>query len=382
MSTPLSGFARAYGSPAKHRQLKQRSASTPPQDRKPHAVKPPASFTSDYLRNRNDELETTGKVLASKNHAIAKKLSIVEGTLNEAKRTIKDLRRALSFVQMQALEKALVLPPSPHAVATQTSPSPKITPTPPPHEKANHGLRPSSGAISLSPRKTTDTATSPLMPIFESTPKKMHESIPSQSAVPSTPTAPAGSARVKSTPLLESVKFSHGNYGEAASDEEQELSELPLASSSILSPLMPKWLSPESLHQEMTNADIKTHTGHSTPTPDKTNRAQTPHFGSVARAATPVFGSPAHTSAKTLGFAPSSPPSIFADAPVSAFTKPGAAYQNKRVSPRPALTSLAGSPQVSGKDQHQSPSATSTIKPNGTKPSTLHIEVNAPSKVK
>jgi hypothetical protein len=70
--------------------------------------KPPAAtFTSDHYRKRNDELEATSRVLAAKNHAIAKKLGVVETAFLEAKVATKDLRHQLAFVKHTAAQREM-----------------------------------------------------------------------------------------------------------------------------------------------------------------------------------------------------------------------------------------------------------------------------------
>ena len=63
------------------------------------ASPPSSSFTSDHLRKRNEQLDSSNKVLAAKNHAIAKKLSLVERNYCDARRTIKDLRKENSHLK-------------------------------------------------------------------------------------------------------------------------------------------------------------------------------------------------------------------------------------------------------------------------------------------
>lgn len=351
---------KSYGSPARgySRSIETkispfgRSHSKSPSRNQPS---PGSTFTSDYLRKRNDELEVTGKVLASKNHAIAKKLSAVESTLVEAKRVIKDLRRELSHqahktagctrVQIKEVSHGADSPVPKRSVAAQTTPG-VFTKANPPHEP-NTSPRPKfSGRSSF--RSPLDVSSPPekigitradmpetvinralfaneLLAVNESDADSMHSSTQASLRAPSD----------------ESLSRDENMIAQSAErNEDEDEFELSLASTSVLSPLVSEQNGYGSLNVEF---------GAPSPPP----RIPAPEFGNAAFIARLSTGSLCNSSPPSSeadsNKVHASPPKIFADADMaqnSILTT--AVMPAVQVPTRPVLTSLLDCPPISG----------------------------------
>jgi hypothetical protein len=323
---------------------------------------PGSTFTSDYLRKRNDELEVTGKVLASKNHAIAKKLSAVETTLVEAKRIIKDLRRELSHqahkaatrIQTKENSKQQDLPLTKQSMAVQTTPGVLVKATPPrgpnstPRPKFN-GRSSSNKVLDVSspPEKLETPRTAPI-----STPSaSSQETTSSKSSKNGGRPMPVSLHVSTSVPSNESMSGGKAEQTIPSNyDEDEDELELSLLSTSAMSPLVPKWLSPGSLFMEMT-------------TPSPPPRVPAPEFGNAALFShhSSLSNAPPPSPVAGAGNFPSSPPSIFADAHTAKVSLPSTAVAPSAQTPlRPALASLSGCPPLPG--QLQAASADSPAK--------------------
>jgi hypothetical protein len=142
----MAEFQRTYGSPTPMK----KKISAPKKTcginhfHLPQGQPTTGSFTSDHFRRRNDELEATCRTLASKNHAIAKKLGLVEIALVEAKQTIKLLRHQVGDAEHKAARQLLefddtvVLLKSSIVTVLPVAPSMPVAPAPP------SGRRPST----------------------------------------------------------------------------------------------------------------------------------------------------------------------------------------------------------------------------------------------
>jgi len=342
--SPASGYSRSI-----ERKLSPfgRSHCKSPSSRKQPS--PGSTFTSDYLRKRNDELEVTGKVLASKNHAIAKKLSAVESTLVEAKRVIKDLRRELSHqahktagctrVQTKGVSPGKSSPYAKKNVAAQTTPG-VFTKANPPQEP------------NLTPRPKFSGRSSFRSPLDVSSPPETVEIPRADVSDPVINRAlfanfslPVDECGADSMHAAYEKKLSIGNQiveGAQKDDDEDEL-ELSLASTSVLSPLISEQKGSDTFGMKF---------GAQFPPP----RIPAPEFGNAAFFAQFSTTSPRNKTAPSSEADSNkfdlSPPKIFADVDLAKDNIPTTAVVPVvQVPTRPVLTSLLDCPPIQGQQR-------------------------------
>jgi len=267
----MSAFRQTYGSPLV--KGKNRSAQPASQSSTLALVvsalassdgqsSPGGSYSSAHLRKRNDELEVTSRVLAAKNHAIAKKLSTVETTLYDAKRVIRNLRKELSVLKhSSAATSTLTQQGSEPGKQVRTETTTQLS------------LQPNSsdqGTASTAPPSKVPTTAPPQAPTTARLSSSPGALVPANKMAPSPPAAPAPSSigprisRILKPPKTPATSF-QATTAPSDSDASSQASpdwlrsrlskyvakddgsdgEAPLVSSSVISPVVPALMSPQ-----------------------------------------------------------------------------------------------------------------------------------------